>query len=111
MNTTFAFASFTKRSTTAWIWLNSSSYITICGFIVSPPRWSRDRAPEEPARCLGQAGTARAGPSVPRLIPETRGQGLERYHRAPILERERHTAPYLRMRLGTLLSVLYNLSL
>jgi hypothetical protein len=33
MKTTRAFASFTKRSTTVWIWLNSSSYITICGFM------------------------------------------------------------------------------
>src|SRR6478752_3141745 len=37
MKTTLAFASRTRRSTTAWIWLNSSSYITIWGLTITPP--------------------------------------------------------------------------
>src|SRR6187397_3125613 len=37
MKTTLAFASRTSRSTTAWIWLNSSSYITIWGLTITPP--------------------------------------------------------------------------
>ena len=37
MKTTLAFASLTRRSTTFWIWLNSSSYITICGLTIVPP--------------------------------------------------------------------------
>src|SRR6188474_2091606 len=41
MKTTLAFASLTSRSTTAWIWLNSSSYITIPGLTIVSlrPNW------------------------------------------------------------------------
>src|SRR6185369_1676618 len=37
MKTTLAFASRTRRSTTVWIRLNSSSYITIWGLTITPP--------------------------------------------------------------------------
>src|SRR6185369_10246919 len=38
MKTTLAFASLTRRSTTVWIWLNSSSYITIWGLTIASLR-------------------------------------------------------------------------
>src|SRR5579863_247574 len=43
MKTTLAFASRTKRSTTTWIWLNSSSYITICGLTIRALDACQDR--------------------------------------------------------------------
>src|SRR5262245_23307565 len=63
MNTTLAFASFTRRSTIAWIWLNSSSYITMFVLVI-----------EFSARC-GAIGRRLGATRGPRLSVGTRAPG------------------------------------
>jgi signal peptide peptidase SppA len=65
MKTTLAFASLTRRSTTAWIWLNSSSYITICGFRVLVGRHATLVAPGlASVRTYGRSLLAKLGVSL-----------------------------------------------